>query len=105
MQEELRGGCTSFSRLIVEPQALLIDGNDFEQNKTGAVPDAMRSVIVLEGPGTLQENFHIYRNINFTLSEVEQILTMWKEKFFDVSNNCKLSIIMYYFVVIAGNKL
>ena len=75
----LEDNCTAFSNLIVEPRSLIVDGN------LGEIPQALRSVIILEGPATLKENFLRLRNISFTLSEVEEILDIWKRTFFDVS--------------------
>ena len=60
------------------PRSLIADGNP------GEIPQALRSVIILEGPATLKENF-LRQNINYSLSEVEEILTTWKSMFFDVS--------------------
>ena len=75
----LINGCSGFSELVNQPRSLIVDGNP------GEIPQALRSVIVLEGPATLQENFLIYQNINYSLSEVEEILTIWKSTFFNVS--------------------
>ena len=76
--EELRNGCSAFSELIFEPRSLIVDGDPDE------IPQALRSAIILEGPATLQENFLAYENVEYTRSEVEEILTIWKETFFQV---------------------
>ena len=99
MQEELRNGCTSFTGLVIQPLSLLIDGDDFLQNVPGAIPTALRSVISLGGPAQVQENFAI-GNIDFTRDEVEEILSIWKEMFFDVSikimNDTHVALFVYY---------
>ena len=85
VQEELRDGCIAFSGLVVEPSALLYDGNAFENNVPGAVPVALRTVIGLNGPATIQEDLAFYKKIDLSLSQVEELLFTWKDRFFDVS--------------------
>ena len=75
----LADACSGFSELVNLPRSLIADGNP------GEIPQALRSVIILEGPATLKENFFLRQNINYSLSEVEEILTTWKSTFFDVS--------------------
>lgn len=75
----MRGDCAAFSNLIVEPRTLLVDGNPDE------IPAALRSAIILDGPGTIQESFKTYKNTNFTLSQIKDMLVTWRQKFFQVS--------------------
>ena len=76
--EELRNGCSGFSDLIVEPRALLVDGNPDEN------PVALQSTIILSGPASIQESFLRYQNVSYSISEVEQMLDTWKDNFFQV---------------------
>ena len=85
--EELKNGCRAFSNLIFEPRSLIVDGDPDE------IPQALRSAFVLEGPATLQENFLVHRNITYSLSEIEEILTEWKETFFDVSVHYRCTVL------------
>ena len=79
MREQLRNGCTGFSDLIVEPRALLVDGNP------NSDPLAMRSTIVLDGPAVLKENFLVYQNVSYSINEINIMLAKWRDIFFQVS--------------------
>ena len=79
MREQLRNGCTGFSDLIVEPRALLVDGNP------NSDPLAMRSTIVLDGPAVLKENFLVYQNVSYSINEINIMLARWRDIFFQVS--------------------
>ena len=79
MREQLRNGCTGFSDLIVEPRALLVDGNPDSD------PLAMRSTIVLDGPAVLKENFLVYQNVSYSINEINIMLARWRDIFFQVS--------------------
>ena len=79
MHEQLRNGCTGFSDLIVEPRALLVDGNPDSD------PLAMRSTIVLDGPAVLKENFLVYQNVSYSINEINIMLARWRDIFFQVS--------------------
>ena len=76
MSEELTGDCTGFSELVVEPRALLVDGDP---------PNALHSIIALSGPAALQENFLEYQNLNFSIAEINQMLEKWRDIYFQVS--------------------
>lgn len=79
-EEALKGGCIGFSRLVLEPEALIIDGDP---------PQALRSVLILDGPAVLQENFKQLK-IDYSISEINEMLVTYKEKFFQVSIRYKL---------------
>lgn len=79
MHEQLRNDCTAFSDLVVEPRALLIDGNP------NSNPLALRSTIILDGPAVLQENFLAYQHVSYSINEINQMLAKWKDIFFQVS--------------------
>ena len=74
--EDLKNDCMGFSDLIVEPRALLADGDP---------PVALHSVLILGGPATLQENFLRYQRTDFSLTEINQMLEKWKDIYFQVS--------------------
>ena len=76
VHEELRNDCMGFSDLIVEPRALLVDGDP---------PVALHSILILGGPAAVQENFEQYQGVNFSLTEINQILEKWKDTYFQVS--------------------
>ena len=80
LHEQLRNDCTAFSDLIVEPRALLIDGNP------NSNPLALRSAIILDGPAVLQENFLAYQNTLYSINQINRMLTKWRELFFQVIN-------------------
>ena len=100
MEHQLNDSCTAFSSLIEEPRALLVEGD------VGEVPQALRSALVLEGPGSLRENFLLYHDIDYTLAEANEILDTWKDKFFDVSMDyrCVLVTQVVFFVLLVGNR-
>ena len=76
VSEELADDCTGFSELVVEPRALLVDGDPI---------NALQSIIALSGPGTLQENFLEHQHINFSIAEINQMLEKWRDIYFQVS--------------------
>ena len=75
MSGELTDDCTGFSKLVVEPRALLVDGDP---------PVALHSIIALSGPGALQENF-LDQNETFSIAEINQMLEKWRDIYFQVS--------------------
>ena len=78
VREELRNGCTGFSNLIIEPRALLVDGHPDRD------PVALRSAIALDGPRSLQDGFKTYKQVSFSISEINEMLSRWKDIFFQV---------------------
>jgi len=84
----------------------LVAGNDFEQHKPGAFPVAMRSSVLLNGPGETQENLLKDKNISVTLDQVKVLLSKWKETFFDVSRiNILFFCVNLLLFFIVGNSL
>lgn len=73
--QELTGDCTGFSELVVEPRALLVDGDPI---------NALQSIIALSGPAVIQENF-LENEINFSIAEINQMLEKWRDIYFQVS--------------------
>lgn len=84
MQEVIVNGCTGYSSLVIEPPSLIYSGNAFERDPLRELPNALRSSIVLNGPATTQENLKRYRNITLRRDEVEDLLSIWKGRYFDV---------------------
>ena len=76
--EQLRNDCVGFSNLVIEPRALLVDGNP------NGNPVALRSAISLNGPATIQESFIAYKGAYYSISEINEMLTAWKRAFFQV---------------------
>ena len=92
MQEAIVNGCTGYSALIFEPPSLIFSGDAFTRNPTEALPAAIRGAIILNGPATIQEALKDGpRNISLRRDEVEDLLSRWKERFF----NCYYSFSPY----------
>ena len=91
MAEELRNNCMGFSDLIVEPRALLVDGDP---------PVALHSALILGGPATLQENFQQYKRANFTLNQINQMLEKWRDLYFQVSVYSYLYVYSHVVIII-----
>ena len=89
VHEELRNGCTGFTDLVVEPRALLVDGHP-DRN-----PVALRSAIVLDGPASIQESFSNYRKLSFSIGQINEMLTRWKDTFFQVRIDRYLMVCCY----------
>lgn len=102
VQNELINGCRGFTDLILEPRSFLVAGNDFEQGIPGALPVALQSSIVLSGPASVQEDLLLYNNISISRGQVEELLSKWKETFFDVSINILL-LCIFIVIFIVGN--
>ena len=85
MQEAIVNGCIGYSELIVEPPSLIYSGRAFKRTPTEDLPAALRGAIILNGPATIQESLKDGpRNISLRRYEVEDLLSRWKERFFNV---------------------